>query len=285
RFDFAHGSPVTREELDAIEDLVNAQIMGNTATATELMALDDALASGAMAMFGEKYDDTVRVLSMADGFSVELCGGTHVTRMGDIGLFKILSESSVGAGVRRIEAVTADSALQVIREQEQLLTELAGTARSSRDRLLEDVGKLVSERKRLLSEIKTLKEGDALGQLDQQAPEQIGAQRYLGAAVSGLGGRELKDLARRMLDDNRADVICLLSETEKNVGVVVGVGKALSSSLPAKNLLGTGVDALGGGGGGGSPTLAQGATKTPVTNPALKDQALAQVRETLAARG
>jgi alanyl-tRNA synthetase len=317
RFDFAHGNPVTRDELDRIEAMVNAQVLGNGETQTQLMALDDALASGAQAMFGEKYDEQVRVLSMGgvrqapheefagelkDGvrqepheefagelkdsvrqapFSVELCGGTHVARMGDIGLFKILSEASVGAGVRRIEAVTNEGALQVVREQEQLLTQLSETARSSRDRLLDDVEKLVSERKRLLGEIKTLKEGDALGQLGQQDPEQIGAQRFLGAAVAGLGGRELKDLVRKMLDDNRADVICLISETDKNAGVVVGVGKALSSALPAKTLLTAAVDALGGGGGGGSPTLAQGATKGPLADAALKDQALANVRQAI----
>ncbi|MGI9328106.1 MAG: alanine--tRNA ligase [Pseudomonadales bacterium] len=285
RFDFAHNKPLLQVELDEIETQVNQQVIGNLETGTELMPLEAALKTGAMAMFGEKYDDEVRVLTMGSvdtaPFSVELCGGTHVERCGDIGLFKILSEASVGAGVRRIEAVTNRAALAHIKQNEALLLQLSDAAKSSRDRLLEDVEKLVSERKRLNQEIKVLKEGDALGKVTEQAPQMVGERRYLGAALEGLQGRELKDLVRRMLDDDRADVICLISATEKNAGVVVGVGKATSGDLVAKELLGTAMTALGGGGGGGSPTLAQGATKAPLQDAEITNAALERVRDAI----
>lgn len=286
RFDFAHNKALTQAQLDDIEQRVNAQILGNTQATTRLMPLDDAIASGAMAMFGEKYDAEVRVLTLgttddAQPYSVELCGGTHVDRAGDIGLFKILSESSVGAGVRRIEALTNNAALAHVKQNEALLLQLTETAKSSRERLLEDVEKLISERKRLTNEIKSLKEGDALGKLSDQAPEKIGEQRYLGAAVNGMQGRELKDLVRKMLDDDRADIICLISATAKNAGVVVGVNKGLSKTLPAKSLLDTAMTALGGGGGGGSPTLAQGASKTPLSDASASTNALEQIKTQL----
>ncbi|MFK7915469.1 MAG: DHHA1 domain-containing protein, partial [Pseudomonadales bacterium] len=273
-------------QLDDIEQRVNVQILGNSETGTRLMALDDALETGAMAMFGEKYDAEVRVLTIGQTaeqpYSVELCGGTHVTRAGDIGLFKVLSESSVGAGVRRIEALTNSAALDYVKQNEALLLQITETAKSSRERLLEDVEKLISERKRLTNEIKSLKEGDALGKLTDQPPEIAGTHRYLGAAVDGLQGRELKDLVRKMLDDDRADVICLISATAKNAGVVVGVSKGLSKTLPAKELLNAAMTALGGGGGGGSPTLAQGASKAPLADAQASANALARIKAQLA---
>lgn len=267
RFDFAHGQAVTVDELDRIEALVNAEIARNGQTRTALMPIDDALASGAVAMFGEKYGDEVRVLSIGSEragqpFSVELCGGTHVARAGDIGLFKILSEASVGAGIRRIEAVTGQAALEQIKADERLLRELAGAAKSSKERLLEDFNRLLAERKALTAEVRALKEGDAVDRIARQTPEQIGAYRFLGVAVPGVEGRELKDLARRLLDDNRADVICLIGTTDKNAGAVVGLSPAGSAAGPAKTLLGLTLEALGGGGGGGSSTLAQGATRS-----------------------
>ncbi|MEM1435185.1 MAG: alanine--tRNA ligase [Pseudomonadota bacterium] len=275
RFDFSHGQAVSLEEQDRIEALVNEEVIANVPTHTALMALDDALNSGAVAMFGEKYDAEVRVLSMGrqtDGqhFSVELCGGTHVERTGDIGLFKIVSESSVGAGVRRIEAVTRQSAVQQVKADETLLRELVGLTRSSREQLLDDVQRLIAERKRLTAEVKAQKEGDAVARLADQQPETVGAWRLLGATAPGFQGRELKDLVRKLLDDDRADVVCLISPTERNVGAVVGLSKAASAQQPAKALLGTVLEAMGGGSGGGPPTLAQGATKTPPADDAAE---------------
>ncbi len=270
RFDFAHNQPVTLAELRAIETRVNQQVTCNATTDVAVMPLDDALATGAMAMFDEKYADDVRVLRMGqtdggdDAYSIELCGGTHVQRGGDIGLFKILSEASVGAGVRRIEAVTNQAALTVAHETDQLLAQLADVAKSSRERLLDDVSKLVADRKRLTNELKSLKEADAVGQLATREPETVGGLRFVGAAIDGFGGKELKDLTKRMLDDNRADVVCLLSSNDKNTGVIVGVNKTQAKVTPAKELLAQVMESLGGGGGGGSPTLAQGATKQVV---------------------
>ncbi|MEM6708205.1 MAG: alanine--tRNA ligase [Pseudomonadota bacterium] len=286
RFDFSHGQAVSTAELDAIEARVNEQIITNAATSTDLMALDDALAGGAVAMFGEKYDAEVRVLGIGDArsgerFSVELCGGTHVDRSGDIGLFKILSESSVGAGVRRIEAVTRDAALEAVKANEQLLRELAGAAKSSPERLIDDVNRLIAERKKLTAELKALKEGDAVSRIAAQAPEAIGDLSFLGAAVPGFQGRELKDLTRKLLDDQRADVICLIAPGDAGAGAIVGVSKAVSKDRPAKALLGTALDALGGGSGGGPPTLAQGATKTAPEADAV-EHALAAVKAQLA---
>ena len=195
-------------------------------------------------------------------FSVELCGGTHVERTGDIGLFRIVSESSVGAGVRRIEAVTRQAALLQVKTNDTLLRALIGLTKSSREQLLDDVEKLIADRKRLAAEVKAQKEGDAVARLADQQPETVGAWRLLGATAPGFQGRELKDLVRKLLDDDRADVVCLISPTEKNVGAVIGLSKAASEAQPAKALLGTVLEAMGGGSGGGPPTLAQGATKT-----------------------
>ena len=284
RFDFSHPSAVTPEELRRIETIVNAQVAANKATDIRTMDLEDALATGAMAMFDERYDDQVRVLSMGDAgdkpYSIELCGGTHVERGGDIGLFKILSEASVGAGVRRIEAVTGTQAIAANQANEQLLAEVQGAIKSSRERLLDDVNKLVEERKSLLNELKGLREANAVAQVTSREAEQLGDARFLGVALDGFGGRELKDLAKRLLSDNRADVVCLLSNGDKNTGVVVGVNKAQSKATPAKELLGAALDAIGGGSGGGSPTMAQGATKE-VANAQSAEQGIARLRERL----
>lgn len=287
RFDFSHNAPVTQQELDAIEAIVNEQVVANQDTSIRSMPLNEALETGAMAMFDEKYGDDVRVLAMGAvnpgterSFSIELCGGTHVGRGGDIGLFKILSESSVGAGVRRIEAVTNLAAFAQLKANERLLLELQAVAKSSPERLVEDVQKLVAERKRLTAELKNLRENDAVNQIANAKPEQIGELRFIGAAVTGFAGRELKDLVKKLLSDNRADVICLLSEGEKNTGMVVGVSKAQAKTTAAKDLLNQAFAAAGGGSGGGSPTLAQGASSA-VLDEAANTAALNNIRESL----
>ena len=287
RFDFSHNAPVTQQELDAIEAMVNEQVVANQDTSIRSMPLNEALETGAMAMFDEKYGDDVRVLAMGSvnpdterNFSIELCGGTHVARGGDIGLFKILSESSVGAGVRRIEAVTNAAAFAQLKANERLLLELQAVAKSSPERLVEDVQKLVAERKRLTAELKNLRESDAVNQIANAKPEQIGDLRFIGAAVSGFAGRELKDLVKKLLSDNRADVICLLSAGEKNTGMVVGVSKAQAKTTAAKDLLNQAFAAAGGGSGGGSPTLAQGASGA-VLDDAANTAALNNIRESL----
>ena len=267
RFDFSHGQGLSDEELERIERLVNEQITHNETTRTELMPLEEALETGAMAQFDEAYGDNVRVLSMgtneaaATPFSVELCGGTHVGRLGDIGLFKIVSESSIGAGVRRVEALTNLAALDYATETERLLQSVQQQTKSARDRVVEDIAKLLGERKALNQEILTLREQVALAQVSAASAEQVGDVRFLGAALAGVNGKGLKDLARRLLAEGKADVVCLAAPSDKNVGVVVGTTKPQAKETPAKALLTSALEAMGGGSGGGAPDLAQGAAK------------------------
>src|SRR5690606_19730652 len=163
RFDFAHFSPLTPAELAQIEQLVNAQIRGNAQALTRLMPYDDAVASGAMALFGEKYDDQVRVLSFGE-FSTELCGGTHVERAGDIGLFKIVSEGGVAAVIRRIEAVTGEGAYQWVAHTDQALREVGALVRAGRDDVQDKVRQLLERNRKLEKELAALKARLASGQ-------------------------------------------------------------------------------------------------------------------------
>ncbi|HAR32206.1 MAG TPA: alanine--tRNA ligase, partial [Gammaproteobacteria bacterium] len=158
RFDFSHPEPLKAAEIEQIEALVNAEIQNNSAVDTALLGYQEAVARGAMALFGEKYGDQVRVLTMGDGFSVELCGGTHASRTGDIGVFRVVSEAGVAAGVRRIEALTGPGALAWIREAEALLDQIASSVRGSRGDLSEKVGNLLEENRRLARELDALKQ-------------------------------------------------------------------------------------------------------------------------------
>src|SRR5690606_326817 len=164
RFDFSHGEALSAEQREQIETIANRQILANTAVSTELMDIDAAREAGAMALFGEKYDDQVRVLTMGrDGFSKELCGGTHVSRTGDIGLFKITLETSAAAGVRRIEAVTGEGALALVRQHEAALAEIAGTLKSSPELAAERVGAQARRVRELEKEVERLKQKLASG--------------------------------------------------------------------------------------------------------------------------
>ncbi len=263
RFDFSHDAAVTPEELGAIENLVNAVITGNAPTDVRVMAMDDALQTGAIAQFDENYGDQVRVLSIGRNddapFSIELCGGTHVNATGDIGLFRIVGESSIGSGVRRIEAVTHRGALEHTRQNDDLLNRIQLLTKSSRERVFEDVQRLLAERKQLQQQIGKLREQNVLTELRAQTAETLGEMRFVGAIVDGFAGRELKDLAKRIMGQSNADILCLLSPGQKNTAAVVGVSKQKAKQLAAKEILQTALDAMGGGSGGGSPTLAQGA--------------------------
>ena len=194
RFDFSHFEPVTPEQLHRIETLVNDQIRANAAVETRIMPVDQAMQMGAMALFGEKYGDQVRVLSIGD-FSVELCGGTHVTRAGDIGLFKILSETGIAAGVRRIEAVTGARALDYIDATEKGLSEVAGLVKAGREEAPAKVSQLLDRNRRLEKELETLKAKLASSQgsdLASQAQE-VGGIKVLAARLDGADARILRD--------------------------------------------------------------------------------------------
>ena len=222
RFDFSHYSAVTPEELREIERLVNAEIRANAAAETRLMNFDDAVAAGAMALFGEKYDDEVRVLRIGE-FSTELCGGTHVSRAGDIGLFKILAEGGVAAGVRRIEAVTGEGAFDHVLETEHRLRDVAGLVRGSRDDVEDKVRQLIERSRKLEKEIAQLKDKLASGRGKDLAAdaETIGGheggrdqrrgRRRRGAAQRGRPAEEPArlrgDRARRAGADGKVTLI------------------------------------------------------------------------------
>ena len=265
RFDFSHQQAMTAAEIAAVEADVNRQIRGNAPVTTRLMTPDDAIAAGAMALFGEKYGDEVRVLSMgteADkSYSVELCGGTHVTALGDIALFKIVSESAVSSGIRRIEALTGEAARLWLADRDDKLREAAVSLRASPDDVPARVAALVEDRRRLERELAEAKKALALGGGGGAAPvgpEQVGGVNFLAQVVEGLDPKGL----RGAVDDAKArigaGVAMIVAVNEGRASVAVGVSSELSASHSAVDLLRAAVAALGGQGGGGRPDMAQG---------------------------
>jgi alanyl-tRNA synthetase len=206
RFDFSHPKALTRDEIDAVEAEVNAQIRSNEPVSTRLMTPDEAIAAGAMALFGEKYGDEVRVLSMGrltdNDYSVELCGGTHVRALGDIQLLKIVSESAVSSGVRRIEALTGEAARQWLGERDARLREAAATLKSAPDEVPARIAALVEERKRLERELADAKKALAMGgggaKSDAPGPEDVGGHKFLGQVVEGLDPKDLRSTVDTM---------------------------------------------------------------------------------------
>ena len=264
RFDFSHPRPLTPEDIAAIETEVNAHIRENESVITRLMSTDEAIAAGAMALFGEKYGDEVRVLSMGkatDGsYSVELCGGTHVSALGDIALFKIISESAVASGVRRIEALTGEAARQWLTHREDRLREAAAALKAAPDEVPQRVVALLDERRRLERELAEAKKALALGGGAKQeaGPEQVNGRAFVGQLIEGLDPKGLRSL----VDENKArigsGVVALIAINDGRASVAVGVTDDLSGSINAVDLVRTAVATLGGQGGGGRPDMAQG---------------------------
>jgi alanyl-tRNA synthetase len=257
RFDFSHTQPVTPAELQAIEQLVNATIRANEPAETRVMALEEAVAAGAMSLFGEKYDSDVRVLSIGD-FSMELCGGTHVARAGDIGLFKILSESGVAAGVRRIEAVTGQAAYDHIVRMDQVLRDVASLLRGSREDVDEKVRELVERSRRLEKEVQQLKSKLASGQsgdLSAQAKD-VGGIKVLAAQVEDADAKSLRDAVDRLRSKLGSSVIVLAGVKEGKVVLVAGVSADMIERYKAGDIVGK-VAAMVGGRGGGRADFAQ----------------------------
>jgi len=258
RFDFSHYQAPSAEELARIEDMVNAQIRVNAAAETALMGYDQALEAGAMALFGEKYGDQVRVLRIGD-FSTELCGGTHVGRAGDIGMFKIVSESGIAAGVRRIEAVTGEQALAWVRSQDQSLRELAELVKGSREDLAEKVRQLIQRGKGLEKEVQQLKNQLAGGRSSDLAAQavDIGGTKVLAARVDGADRNALRNALDRLKDQLGSAVIVLGSAVaEDEVLLVAGVTKDCTARVKAGELINV-VALQVGGKGGGRPDMAQ----------------------------
>jgi alanyl-tRNA synthetase len=243
RFDISHNKPISSAEVQAVEDMANAIILQNASVTTRLMAVDDAVASGARALFGEKYGDEVRVVAMGEfpsgesagkTYSIELCGGTHVQRTGDIGLVTVVAESAVSAGVRRIEALTGDAARHALGQDSRRLREIAGSLKTSVTDAVERVGILAEERRKL------------------------GGVKYLGRALQGIEMKDLKGIA----DDGKAKVgsgiVAIIGVgADGKAGIVVGVTADLTSRFSAVDLVRVGSEALGGKGGGGRPDMAQ----------------------------
>jgi alanyl-tRNA synthetase len=257
RFDFTHDAPVTAEQLERIEDLVNDWIEENAAARVETMSYSEAIAAGAIAMFGEKYGDAVRVVTFGD-FSKELCGGTHARATGEIGLLKVVSEGGIAAGVRRVEALTGREALDRWRSQERALERTAQLLRSPMSELVTRVEKLLDERRALEREVERLRSEqrrETSGDLASQVRE-IGGIRVLAARVEATGAKEL----RSMVDDLRttlgSGVVLLAAAHDGRLSLALGVTKDLTNRLKAAELI-RDVAATVGGRGGGRPDFAQ----------------------------
>ena len=290
RFDFSHPQAVSADELAAIQAEVNAQLRGNAEVTTRLMSPDDAVEAGALALFGEKYGDEVRVLSMgldddAD-YSVELCGGTHVRALGDIGLFHITSESAVSGGVRRIEALTGEAARQYLVSRETGLQSVASTMRTAPDEAVSRVAALVEERKQLADELAAAKKALALagsggGAAAPAEDETIGDIRFRGRVIEGLNPKDLRGLLDEAKQEMGSGVAAIVAVNDGRAALAVAVTNDLTDSADAVALVRAGVAALGGKGGGGRADMAQGGG--PDGDKA--DAGLDAVRQALAANG
>ncbi|MGX7925279.1 alanine--tRNA ligase [Tsuneonella sp. HG094] len=268
RFDFSHPKPLTAEDIAAVEAEVNAEIRANEAVTTRLMSPDDAIEAGAMALFGEKYGDEVRVLSMGragDGgrnYSVELCGGTHVRATGDIGIFRIVSESAVASGVRRIEALTGEAARQWLVAREDALKDAAAAIRVAPEDVAARLAALLDERKRLERELADAKRALALGgggsNAHAAADEDIGGVKFSGQVIEGLEAKALRSL----LDEAKArigsGVAAIVAVNDGKGAIAAAVTDDLVGRISAVELVRAGVAAMGGQGGGGRPDMAQG---------------------------
>jgi alanyl-tRNA synthetase len=270
RFDFSHTQPVPPDELRRIEDVVNAAIRRNAPAETRVMALDEAVAAGAMSLFGEKYESDVRVLSMGD-FSMELCGGTHVERTGDIGLFKIISESGVAAGVRRVEAVTGQAALEWVVRTDQVLRDVAAMVRGSREDVDEKVRELVERSRRLEKELQQLKSKLASGQsgdLSTQAKDVDGI-KVLAAQVDGADAKALRDAMDQLRNKLGSSIIVLATVKDGKVVLVAGVSADLLARFKAGDIVGAVAAQVGGRGGGRADFAQAGGTQPENLGPAL----------------
>ncbi|MFL6849937.1 MAG: alanine--tRNA ligase [Sphingomicrobium sp.] len=266
RFDFSHPKALTRDEIGSIEAEVNAQIRSNQPVTTRLMTPEEAISAGAMALFGEKYGDEVRVLSMGrldDGdYSVELCGGTHVKALGDIQLLKITSESAVAAGVRRIEALTGEAARRWLSDRESKLREAAATLKAAPDEVPARIASLVEDRRRLERELAEAKRALAMGggaaKAEGAAPEDVNGHKFLGQVVEGFDPKGLRAAVDEMKKRLGSGIGALVAVNEGRASVAVGVTDDLSPQVSAVDLVKAAVATLGGQGGGGRPDMAQG---------------------------
>ena len=264
RFDFSHNQAVAPQEIALIEADVNAQIRGNQAVTTRLMTPDDAVAAGALALFGEKYGDEVRVLTMGktddSHYSLELCGGTHVNALGDIALFTIVSEGAVASGIRRIEALTGEAARLWLVGRETQLKNVAAMLKTAPDEVGVRIETLISERKRMEKELSEAKNALALsgGGGPKAEAEQIGDVTFMGQVIAGIEPKALRGLADEQMKAIGTGIVAIIAANENSNTVVVAVSPALHGTVTAPDLVRAATEAMGAQGGGGRPDMAQG---------------------------
>ncbi len=284
RFDFVHFAAIPREQLEQIERIVNEQISRNTPVQTDVRSTEEAIAGGAMALFGEKYGDRVRVVSIA-GFSSELCGGTHVRATGDIGLFLVTEESGVAAGVRRIEAITGGAAVAHAQHDRAALGDIVSALSTAPGHAVESVHKLQAEAKRLSREIEQLKMKMALGGADSvgvpaDEPVDVDGIRLITKRVSGLDKSMLRGISDSLRDRLGSGIVILASDNDGKVGLVVSVSKDLTGKIQAGRLVKE-LAPIVGGGGGGRPDFAEAGGKDPSKIDDLLSRAPAVIRSLL----
>ncbi len=274
RFDFSHPKPMTPAEIEAVESLANAMVLQNEVVVTRLMGVDEAIESGAMALFGEKYGDEVRVVSMGIAsevderkktYSVELCGGTHVRRLGDIGLIKVVSESAVAAGVRRIEALTGNAARTYLNDQDRLIRMAAVALKAKPEELPQRISALMEEKRRLERELTDARKAVALGGAGGSADRngrsdvrQIGSVKLMSRTVHGIPPKDIRGLVDEGKRQIQSGVVAIIGVSDEGkAGLVVGVTDDLTNEYSAIDLVRAAAQALGGAGGGGRPDMAQ----------------------------
>ena len=272
RFDFSHSSPLTKEEIQSIENSVNRYVRQNSTVQTRIMTPDDARGIGAQALFGEKYGDEVRVVSMGyqkdtgkglggETYSLELCGGTHVKKTGEIGAFTILSDSASSAGVRRIDALTGEGAIMYLANRSQQVNDLSTFLKVSADQLNKRVNVLMDERRSLTNEVAELRRKLAIsgeGSRETVKAENINGISFFAQVYSGISGKELPSLIDEHKDRLKSGIILLITESDNRVAVAVGVSSDLTGKISAVDIVRSAVLKLGGKGGGGRSDLAQG---------------------------
>ncbi len=281
RFDFSHPAPLTPEQIRQVEQLVNEQIRRNIEVSARIMKFDEAMKAGALAFFGDKYGDEVRVIGMGD-FSTELCGGTHVKRTGDIGLFKIVSETGVAAGIRRIEAVTADAALEYVQKQQAQLETIAGLLKTSPQEVPQKIAQIVENVKQLEKELNRFKSRLAASQSDDLAVQAMDVKgvKVVAATIDGAGAPALREAVDKLKEKLKSAIVVLGSVEGQKVTLIAGVTPDLTGKVKAGELVNY-VASQVGGKGGGRPDLAQAGGNDPAKLPAALKGVTSWVQERL----
>jgi len=260
RFDFSHDEPLTADEINEIESMVNRKILGNTEVYSQVTDLDHAKKLGAMALFGEKYGETVRVLTMGKGdFSVELCGGTHVDRLGDIGLFKITNETGIASGVRRIEAITGFTAYQFDKNKENQINQISNLVKSEPSKVVDKILQILDQQKKLEKQISIFQKQLAVNQSDDliNKVKEINGIKLLSEKIEGVETKDLRDILDKMKDKLSKAVVILALVKDNKISLVSGVTKNLTDQYHAGEILKHVANQIDGKG-GGRPDMAQG---------------------------